>query len=167
MEIGALDDERVELLDGQIVAMSPRTCEHDNAIEYLNRLACGLPLEYSVRVQSGLTIGEGWEPEPDLAIISKRIARPYHPQSAELAIEVAHTSLKRDRLVKRAMFARAGVPEYWIVAIPDRVVEVHRAGDGEDYAERFTIGDGHLLSSALPELELDLQALWSAAFGTP
>ncbi len=71
---------------------------------------------FEVRVGSPLTL-EGSEPEPDLAVIALEAPRPYHPSTATLIIEVASSSLRRDLDTKTELYARAGVPEYWVLAL--------------------------------------------------
>jgi len=167
-ELGVFDDVRVELLDGVITMMAPPSPEHDGAIEFLTRVCVeATDASYGVRVQSGMTIGEGWEPQPDLAIVPAGTPRPWHPARAAWACEVAVSSVGRDRLVKRAAYARAGVEEYVIVVVPERTVEVHRDSDGSDYRTRESLSTGVLQSIAIPSLRIDLDALWAFVFPGP
>jgi Uma2 family endonuclease len=127
IEAGILsEDERVELLEGVIVAMSPQRHPHAWAIEWLTRfLVRALGDEYRVRPQLPLTLGEHNEPEPDLAVIrADSRTKDRHPDSALLVIEVADDSLRKDRTVKAALYARCRIPEYWIVGIEEEVIEV-------------------------------------------
>jgi Uma2 family endonuclease len=121
--------ERVELIEGEIIAMTPQKSPHATAIwlaQEALRLAFGAG--FHVRSQLPLTLGPDSEPEPDAAVV-RGTAREYvdgHPTTAILVVEVADTTLEFDRGRKAAMYARAGIPEYWIVNLPDRVLEVHR-----------------------------------------
>lgn len=120
------DDARLELLAGAIVTMSPHGQPHARAIEFLNEfLVRSLPADLLVRCQLPLTLVDS-EPEPDLAVVIRAKARraPRHPTTALLVIEVAAESLDKDR-AKVAIYAAAGVTDYWIVNLDERVVEVH------------------------------------------
>jgi len=125
-------DDRVELLDGLIVSMPPRSDEHDAIIHVvLYSLLEKLGLEVGVRVQAPFVVGGTSVPQPDLAIVPGK-ARDYllaAPTKAHLVVEVSKSSLPQDRLTKSAIYARAGVPCYWIVNLRDRCVEVYREPD--------------------------------------
>ena len=122
------EDERVELLEGVIVAMTPQSAPHARRIQWLTRfLVRTLGDEYAVRPQLPLTLGERNEPEPDLAVVrTDATSEDRHPQTAVLVIEVAGDSLRRDRRVKAAVYARAGIPEYWVVNLEARAVRPSR-----------------------------------------
>lgn len=164
---GILDeDERVELLEGVIVAMTPQSVPHARRIEWLTRhLVRSLGDEYAVRPQLPLTLGNRNEPEPDLAVVrAESTSEDRHPPGAVLVIEVAGESLRRDRRVKAAVYARAGIPEYWIVNLEARAVEV--LSDPETatgaYRKTRTCGTAETLASeALPQLAFPVAALFS------
>lgn len=128
-EAGVLAGKRVELLDGEIVEISPIESAHSTAVA----LAAALLEEafgvgFYVRVQQPLNLGDDSEPEPDIAVVVGGV-RDYeeeHPRTAVLVVEVASSSLGYDRERKSALYARAGVPEYWIVNLLERQVEVYR-----------------------------------------
>jgi Uma2 family endonuclease len=123
---GLFEDERVELLDGVILAMRPHGPEHDSAIERLNEiLTRAVVPRATVRVQSAFAAGDGSMPEPDLAIVPRRDWSREHPGEALLVIEVAQSSLAKDRGAKARVYAESGVPEYWVVNVVDGIVEVH------------------------------------------
>lgn len=128
IEAGVFDeDEHLELLKGILVAMSPQRGEHAHAIERLNRsLVRALGDEYRVRPQLPLTLGDQDEPEPDLAVVpaTPPEAPGRHPSHAALVIGVAGDSIEKDRTLKAAIYARAKIPEYWIVNLAERCVEV-------------------------------------------
>jgi Uma2 family endonuclease len=126
------EDDRVELLEGVIVLMSPQNEPHAHAIEVLNEtLVMQVTGRYRVRPQLPLTIDDRSEPEPDLAVlpIPQAGAPVLNRRDALLVIEVASDSLRKDRLVKSRIYARAGIPEYWIVNVEERCVEVSRDPD--------------------------------------
>ncbi|MGA2926564.1 MAG: Uma2 family endonuclease [Solirubrobacteraceae bacterium] len=139
LEAGGFDeDARVELLEGLLVSMSPKTRAHENAVAWLARwLMQAVDLGvFEVRVASPLTLADS-EPEPDLAVIALNAPRPYHPATATLIIEVAVSSLRRDLGIKTGLYARAGVPEYWVLALDQRRLIVRRdvRPDVGEYAE--------------------------------
>ena len=139
LEAGGFDeDARVELLGGLLVSMSPKTRAHENAVAWLARwLMQAVDLGvFEVRVASPLTLADS-EPEPDLAVIALNAPRPYHPATATLIIEVAVSSLRRDLGTKTELYARAGVPEYWVLALDQRRLIVRRdvRPDVGEYAE--------------------------------
>jgi len=125
-------EDHVELLEGLIVASPPQGPLHASvtmAVDQAVRSAVGTYA--SVRNQLPLIAGERSAPEPDLAVVPGTPAdyRDAHPTSALLVIEIADSSLPQERLTKSRIYARCGVPEYWIVNIRDRCVEVHRSPD--------------------------------------
>ncbi len=121
--------EWVELIEGEIVVKDPQTPPHATAVVLAQealRTLCGPGSD--ARPQLPLSLGPDSEPEPDVAVV-RGTPRDYvdsHPTTATLVVEVADTTLEFDRGQKAAMYARAGIPEYWIVNLPDRVLEVHR-----------------------------------------
>ncbi len=163
---GILDeDERVELLEGVIVAMTPQSVAHARRIEWLTRfLVRSLGDEYAVRPQLPLTLGDRNEPEPDLAVVrAESTSEDRHPTGAVLVIEVAGKSLRRDRRVKAAVYARAGISEYWIVNLEARAVEVLSDPEPATGAYRRTRTCGTtetLTSEALPQVAFPVVALF-------
>lgn len=157
VEAGGFDeDARVELLDGLLAEMSPKTRAHENAIAWLARwLMRSVDLGvFEVRVASPLTLGDS-EPEPDLAVISLDAPRPYHPATAALVIEVAVSSQRRDLAVKPRLYAAAGVMEYWVLDLDGRRLVVHSqpaAGEYTRVVERHGSGRWTSQAVALPEL---------------
>jgi len=139
-EIGFFQGERVELIEGEIVKMSPISPFHGEVLTLLAERLWQLFGEgYRVRVQLPLSLGDS-EPEPDIAVVPGK-AGDYvhaHPTTALLVVEVAQTSLEYDREVKAPLYARAGIPEYWIVNLDGQCIEVYRdpAPMGESYGYR-------------------------------
>ncbi len=135
VEVGILsEDDRVELLEGVLVAMPPMGEPHAWSIQELtHRIVRALPEGYRVRPQLPVTLGEYSEPQPDLAVVSLDDggSRTEHPEHALLVIEVAVSSLRYDRLAEGPVYARWGIPEYWIVDVEGRAVEVHTLPDRE------------------------------------
>jgi Uma2 family endonuclease len=129
VELGAFDNDPVELIDGQLVVAEPKGTYHTSALsmaEYALRAV--LPAGWIVRTQAPLSLDDESEPEPDLAVVPGRPAdyRDAHPARPVLVIEVAESSLAFDREHKGSLYARAEIQDYWIVNLVDRVLEVYR-----------------------------------------
>src|SRR5437773_2956171 len=121
--------DRVELIDGEIVTMTPQKSRHATGVslaEIALHQAFG-ELVY-VRTQLPLALDPASEPEADVAVVtgSPRDYRDAHPSTALLIVEVADASLVFDRTTKAGLYARAGIPDYWLLNLVDQVVEVHR-----------------------------------------
>lgn len=157
IEAGILDeDEKVQLVDGMLVAMTPQGQPHAFVIMRLTRLlARALSDDFEVLPQLPLTLGADSEPEPDLAVVRAQDAASTrrHPRTAILVVEVAGDSLRFDRRTKLALYASSGIPEYWIVNLEDAVIEVFREPDAAAGSYRATAvarrGET-LASAALP-----------------
>lgn len=164
VEQGAFVDERVELLYGRIVEMSPTNDPHSYAVEVLNVHLVALAQQgrARVRIQSPMAASEDSEPEPDL-IVSPKDNRPgLHPSEALLIVEVADSSLRKDKGVKARLYAECGVTEYWVVNVADRLVEVYTDPAGSEYQTRRTLRPGAmLLPTAFPDIEVPVAALWA------
>src|SRR5690348_15524163 len=123
-------EERLELIEGEIVTkMTPQNSRHMSGIRLAEEaLRLAFPSGYDVRVQGPLALGGRNEPEPDIAVVvgSMRDYFGAHPTTAVLVVEVSDTSLAYDRTTKTGIYARAGIAEYWIINLVDRVLEVHR-----------------------------------------
>ena len=140
VESGILDeDDRVELLDGVLVDMTPTGPDHSDVVALLNRhfvVALAPPLQ--VRVQDTLLV-EGGFVEPDVFIVDAP-ARGELPSTAHLVIEVASSSLRHDT-AKAMRYARAGVREYWIIDLAGRALVVHRDPHGTAYRHVERLGE--------------------------
>jgi Uma2 family endonuclease len=154
-------DDRVELLDGVIVAMSPQNPPHASVVAKLvDRLFnATIDAGMSLRIQMPLELGELSVPEPDLALVPGR-PEDYavaHPASASLVIEVADTTVLQDRLTKGPMYAAAGIAEYWLVNLRARTVEVYRDPIPEQrrYATTLTARrDDRVTLAAIPAITI-------------
>jgi Uma2 family endonuclease len=158
------EDDRVELLDGEIVQMTPIGSRHAYCVDRLTQLLVeGLARRALVRVQSPVRLSEHSEPQPDVALL--RPDRSYataHPGPPDilLLIEVAETSVETDRQVKVPMYARAGVPETWVIDLTANRVEVYRQPTSEGYRSTERIGRGNSLApQVFPELMLSVDDL--------
>ena len=151
-ELGILEeDDRVELLDGQIVEMTPIGPEHAGCVDELARLLSRVAGATAiVRVQNPVIIGDRWEPQPDVTLVRARPSgyRTAHPGAADvlLVIEVADVSLRRDREVKLPRYAAAGIREAWLVDLDQDVIEVHREPGAEGYGQMRTLTRGETLT---------------------
>lgn len=163
-------DERVELIDGEIIEMSPIGSRHAACVRRLARFfhrAVGR--RALVGVQDPIRLGDRSEPEPDLSLLTYRedffADRHPGPEEVLLLVEVADTSLAYDRRVKLPLYARHDIVEVWLVDLEGRSVEVHRRPGGDGYAESRVHGPrvdgpGAILSpEGLPELELAVRRI--------
>ncbi|HEY7215257.1 MAG TPA: Uma2 family endonuclease [Thermoanaerobaculia bacterium] len=150
-------DERVELVDGIIYEMSPQKSWHATAIQALQEyLGPAFKDGYNLRVQMPLVLSLDSEPEPDVAVVQGhwRDYRDSHPSTAALVIEVADTTLLHDR-EKRGVYARAEIPEYWILNKIDACLEVYREPRNGAYQSRTVLKAGDSVSPlAYPEASL-------------
>jgi Uma2 family endonuclease len=122
--------ERLELIEGEIIRkVAPMKTPHASGIRAVNEALEAVFLEgYVVSVQLPFALGKRNEPEPDISVLTGHW-RDYvkeHPSTALLIVEVADTTLHFDRTRKAAVYARAGILDYWIVNLQDRMLEVHR-----------------------------------------
>src|SRR5689334_4545970 len=123
--LGAFQGERIELLDGRLVHMSPIGPPHSSTVDKLLLVCVQKLAELAlVRCQNPFAAQELSEPEPDVAIVPLGNYETDHPTQADLLIEVAEGSLAYDRAPKLRVYAEAGVPEYWIVNLLSRRIEV-------------------------------------------
>jgi Uma2 family endonuclease len=154
--LGTFDGERVELIVGELRRMSPIGAPHASTVDRLNRLLTkALDDQALVRIQGSFAADDLSEPEPDVALYPFADYDDGHPQVAHLIIEVADSSLRYDREQKAQLYAECGVPEYWIVNLLDRVVEVHREPRDGRYQDLRVHAKGECLRLlSFPEVEL-------------
>ncbi|NJK65030.1 MAG: Uma2 family endonuclease [Synechococcaceae cyanobacterium SM2_3_1] len=129
-DFGFFRNKRVELIEGQVVEMSPMKSPHATGVELVAAaLRQVLGSGVFVREQKPLVLSELSEPEPDVAVVSGSI-RDYakdHPRTALLVVEVSDSTLRFDRQTKSGLYAEAAVREYWILNLGDRCLEVYRS----------------------------------------
>jgi Uma2 family endonuclease len=128
-EMGFFNGQRVELIDGEVILMSPQEASHATAVGLVaDALQAIFSEGFTIRVQQPLDLGEVHEPEPDIAVVpgQRRDYATSHPKTATLIVEVALTSVDYDRNVKSSLYAKAGIPEYWLLNLRDRRLEVFR-----------------------------------------
>ena len=158
-------DDRVELIEWELIAMAPIGSDHAGASVALTFLLNqALRGRGFVSVQNPVRLGDHSEPQPDVVVLKPRAdyyrgATP-QPEDVLLAIEIANSSLGFDRAVKLPLYASFGIPEYWIVDIQARAVEVCRGPLGDRYAEVSRIADGRVSMQALPDVGISVSELF-------
>jgi Uma2 family endonuclease len=166
-EAGILtDDDRVELIEGELVAMAPIGSEHaatSNSLTHLLVQAIGN--RGIVSVGNPVRLSRHSEPQPDFAVLrhraNYRTSLP-RPEDTVLVVEVAKTSLEFDRKVKLALYARAGIPEVWIVDLTAEEVEVYRSPSGDGYASVTRAGRSETLTiEALPRVRIPVAKIFA------
>jgi Uma2 family endonuclease len=160
IELGAFVDERIELIRGVLVKMSPQKAPHASTVQKLGELLIArVRGRFHVRIQLPLALSDDSEPEPDAAVVDLGDYEAEHPRTAQLIIEVADNSLQNDR-AKLAVYASAGIPEYWLVNLGDRTVEVYTAPHGARYDEVRTLRGGDVLRpTTLPDVAIAVSDL--------
>ena len=148
-EVGILDsDDRVELIKGEIIKMSPLNSPHTSHVKRLNALMFRLFGNHlTISVQDPITIEDHSEPEPDIALLafSEDFYAERHPRPEDvlLLIEVADSTLAKDQQLKLPLYAEAGIKEYWIVNIVNKQLEVYQKPKDSSYTLQkiYTSGD--------------------------
>jgi len=146
-------DEKLELIEGEIVAKMTQNPPHAIAVRLMDiALHRAFGQGFDIRCQLPLTLESGNRPEPDLAVVegAPRDFLQSHPTSAVLVVEISDATLIQDREVKSGIYARAGIAEYWIVNLVERVVEVRREPQVD---ETQPLGFGYKRLARLSESE--------------
>jgi len=167
-EVGIFsEDERVELIEGVIIQMPPIGSKHTSTVKELNWLFSNKlsRSEARIGVQDPVILDDVTEPQPDISVLKPKddayaSAHP-RPDDVLLIVEAADTTLEDDRAVKLPSYAAAGIPEVWIVNIPDRRIEVYRIpiGEKEDAGYKFRVEyrEGETLNpEAFPMVKIDV-----------
>lgn len=155
VEAGILDeDSPVELLNGQILQMSPVGDYHAACVDKLSELFRDiLAKSATLRVQSPIVLDDLSEPEPNLAILKRKdnFYADGHPKPSDilLVVEVADSTLAKDRLVKGPAYASSGIKEYWILNINDRQLEQYLEPKENEYQLIHFFKSGQAISSDL------------------
>ena len=144
-EMGWFGDQRVELINGDIIIMPPISEDHARSVDKsTTKLVVPLHQQYIIRCQQPFNAGENGRPQPDIAVVRPEAFQPNEPPAeALLLIEVSRSTLEYDRTTKASLYASLGVADYWIVNLINGTVEVRRqpiesaeAEFGWDYASR-------------------------------
>jgi Uma2 family endonuclease len=163
-EAGILhEDDRVELIEGEIVEMAAIGTRHFSCVNGLTRLLVrGVGDAAIVSVQNPVRLDERTEPQPDLTVLRVRDYRESlpGPEDVLLLIEVSDTTLPYDRGVKLPLYARAGIREVWIVDLAGETIERHTDSSGDGYRSLEQTRRGETIESvALPELAFPVDAV--------
>jgi Uma2 family endonuclease len=155
-EVGILThDERVELIDGEVIALPPMGPEHIVAMartnRVLTRLEAAFGSEFWVIPESTITVLADYKPQPDIVIargpLEDLAARGVTASDVCLVVEVSNTSLPSDRRRKFQLYAQAGIAEYWIINLKSRVLEVYREPSSSGYNLAFTHKPGDVVQA--------------------
>ena len=144
------EDDRVELIDGRVVEMSPIGGRHVTCVSRIIRLLVSrLTDDAVVNVQSPVRLGEYQEPEPDVAVVRNREYGNELPNADDvfLLMEVSDSSLAYDRGRKLALYSRAGIPEFWVIDIAGEAIERHTNPSGDRYGVTVRVGRGEAIES--------------------
>jgi Uma2 family endonuclease len=165
-EVGLLAPEaRVELIEGEIIDMAPIGPPHSSVVNQLTRLLVrALDDQAIVQVQGPIRLSRSSEPQPDLALLKPRedFYRHRHATGADmlLAIEVSESSLRYDREIKAPLYARHGVPELWIIDLPNGRLLTYRSLTAGEYQEKSTLPQpGVMPIPGLPGVSVDLSGI--------
>jgi Uma2 family endonuclease len=159
---GTFENERVELLEGMIVHMSPHGPLHDGTLDLLVDQFRALAEKARLRIQSAFAASDGSEPEPDLAVVPLGDYRTEHPKRAHLIVEVADSSLERDRALKARVYCQSGVPEYWIVNLVDSTIVICRNPGQGGYESISTHRTGETINPIqFPDLRIAVSDILS------
>lgn len=156
------EDDRVELIDGEVIEMAPVGSRHVACVNDLTRsFVQQLGDRATVSIQNPVRLSSGSEPQPDLSILRPRTDRYREavPATADvlLLIEVSDTTLPFDRGVKLPLYAESGIPEVWIADLSRRGFLVHRQPEGRAYREVAVVKEGMLSPLALPDVLIDVR----------
>jgi Uma2 family endonuclease len=158
-------EERVELIDGEIIQMSPIGPRHAGCVINLNRLlVTRLGDRAVVSPQNPVVIRPRSEPQPDMLVLRPRSvsysrAHPT-PEDVLLAVEVADTTARFDRIVKARLYARSRIAEYWLVDVGEERVDIFRTPSGDVYADATQVGRGGTVASlAFPDVVIAVDDL--------
>lgn len=165
-ETGVLrEGERLELIDGKVVEMSPIGIGHASSLDRLDEaLRDGIGKDAHFRVQGPLRLDRHSEVQPDLLILRRRedFYAEGHPEPEDvlLLVEVADTSQQYDRQTKLPLYAAHGVPEVWLFDVPKKTIEIFRQPGPEGYADRQVVDAGDTLTCvAFPDLRVSVSRI--------
>ncbi len=169
IESGVLNNRSVELLEGEIIEMSPEGPLHsstnDNVAEYLRELLRGVA---RIREAHPITLensphSRASEPEPDIAVVrltnTNYSARHPYPEDIYWLIEISNTTLEEDLGRKKRIYANAGINEYWIINLKTTEIIVFREPSGNDYKTKFTVNEGTITPVSFPNIQIEVKTL--------
>lgn len=158
-------DDKVELIHGEIIQMSPIGSKHAALVDKLsNYLAFSLYEKAIVRTQNPIQLLPNSEPEPDISILKYKpdFYQEQHPKAADTlwVIEVAKGSYEFDAVLKAALYAKAGIPEYWIITLNKDQIEVFRMPNAEGYQQQETYAGPSIIEHPTLAVQVDTQKLF-------
>lgn len=164
VEAGILDDHPVELLNGDIIEMTPEREPHahlsSDAADYIRELVRG---HAKVREGKPITLPGNSEPEPDIAIVQDLgdVYLEHHPYPENIfwVIEYSNSSLEKDLDIKRKLYAQASIPEYWVVNLKQMELVIFRNPGEEDYSKKLTLTDGSVEPVTFPNISILVRRL--------
>ncbi len=163
IEAGILEGRPVQLINGEIVEMSPEGPIHSNniikAARYLESILQNLA---HVREAHPITLSNS-EPEPDIAIVKGTIDNYWrkHPTASDinLVIEVAQSSVHYDKVIKAKLYAAEGIPEYWLIDLNNNVVIVYTAPENGEYKNAASFKAGIITPISFPKIAVEVEKL--------
>ena len=166
-EVGILtEDCRVELIEGELIEMSPVGAQHVNLVNRLTKIFVLAVGDLGVvSIQNPVTLPPHSEPQPDIAVLKQSIdgAAPSLPRAEDvlLLIEVADTTLAYDRTTKLKIYAQAGIREMWIVNVQAKSIEIYQEPSANGYLRKHEFGlQDAVTPSALPQVSLALSDIF-------
>lgn len=159
-------EQRMELIEGEIIEMSPIGAKHAGSINRLNRIFASLVGNQAIiSIQNSIRINNYSEPQPDIAILYWRedfyVESLPLPSEVFLLIEVADSTLKYDREVKAIIYAKAGIPELWIANLEAQIFEVYRQPSDTGYQQVQIYGKGEVINLLmLPDVAISVDDIF-------
>ena len=158
------EDSRVELIEGDLIAMPPIVCQHAGHLDCIARLFFRQVTQGIVRVQSPIQLDDHSEPQPDLTALRYREDFYTHshprPEDVLLLIEVSDSTLRYDRDIKVPLYARMGIPEVWLLDVAGQRLEIYRRPSPDGYREiHYPALTDNIAPVLLPELSLIVASL--------
>lgn len=163
-EVGILPERGVELINGEIINMSPIGTKHAAMVDKLLRLlAVVVPEDVVLRIQNPFLANDLSEPEPDICLVKLR--PDYYesslPQGQDilLIIEVADTTFTYDNKVKRALYAQSGVPEYWVLDLNKQQIHVYWEIFDQAYQKNKVVKSGEWIEVQMLSVQIETKKI--------
>ncbi len=165
-EVGIFtENDRVELIEGEIIDMTPIGSQHAYLLDKLNRVFTKqAPENTLVRIQNPLRLDNYNEPEPDLALVTNKDYATHHPSPIDtlLVVEIADSSITYDTKVKTPLYSQHNIPEVWLINVSDHIVQIFQQPENGDYQLSDNHQSGNLSPSRSSSIVLDLDTLWNS-----
>lgn len=161
------EDERIELIEGELIAMVPIGPEHSGKTRRLIRILSQVLGEFAILdVQNPIILGLHSEPQPDIVLLRPRADFYEHatpqPEDVLLVVEVSDSTLKYDKNLKIPLYARHGIPEVWLINLPEKRVEIYLKPGPAGYQQVLQPKNDEIISpSLLPEIVIEIAKLWN------